>query len=376
MKAPRVRVPWLIGRYLLAEFLRNFGGALVAITMLLTLGKVFEEINRVVRDGPPAWTVLAYFACRIPHNMTMAAPLSVLLGTLFTLARMLRSHELVAMRAGGVGQFAIAAPFLIPALLVSVGVLVFDETVLPWANLTRMRIRRTYIRPQNAREWQTALRAAAWTERGQLVYAEEANGETGVLRGVTIVEFAGRTPVARVDAASARPALRGTSGRARDGWRLEQAQAYRWTGNRVQLDLADRMSWPVAAGLEDFVREDKPVETQSMAELQEAIRSLRLAGKDYNEELVYYYFKWAFPCASFVVALLGLGIAFAFQASPREGPAKAFGVARFAAAGYIGLIQFGQALGVGGVLPAPVAAWIANVVFLGVGLAFLRRGWR
>ena len=75
----------------------------------------------------------------------------------------------------------------------------FDETVLPWANLTRMRIRRTYIRPQNAREWQTALRAAAWTERGQLVYAEEANGETGVLRGVTIVEFAGRTPVARVD---------------------------------------------------------------------------------------------------------------------------------------------------------------------------------
>jgi lipopolysaccharide export system permease protein len=144
----------------------------------------------------------------------------------------------------------------------------------------------------------------------------------------------------------------------------------------VRLTLAGRLTWPVAAGLEEFVREDKPVETQSMAELREAIRSLRLAGKDFNEELVFYYFKWAFPCASFIVALLGLGIAFAFQTSPREGPAKAFGVASFAAAGYIGLIQFGQALGVGGVLPAPLAAWLANIVFLTAGLVLLRRGWR
>lgn len=355
--------PLLLSRYLLGEFLLNFAGALLAIVALLTLGKVLEEINRVVRTSPPVWAVAAYFACRIPHNVTVAAPLAVLLGTLFTLARMLRTHELVAMRAGGVGPAAVAVPFLVPALAVSLGVLVFEETVLPWANTARMRIRRTYIRPQAAREWLTAIRTAAWTERGQLVYAAEVSGETGTAKGVTIVEFRGRTPVARVDAAEARPAF--------GAWELDRYQIYRWNGDGVRLETGARRVYPVAAGIEHFVREQKPVETQSMAELEASIRALRLAGKDYNEELVYYHVKWAFPFASFVVALLGLGIAFAFQASPREGPAKAFGAAAGAVAAYIGVMQFTQVLGIGGVLPAVAAAWAANGAFLVLGAGLL-----
>ena len=69
-------------------------------------------------------------------------------------------------------------------------------------------------------------------------------------------------------------------------WELEHAQVYRWSGDRVSLRAAERMTYPVAAGLEHFVREDKPVETQSMAELQESIRTLKLAGKATRVDLL------------------------------------------------------------------------------------------
>jgi lipopolysaccharide export system permease protein len=113
-----------------------------------------------------------------------------------------------------------------------------------------------------------------------------------------------------------------------------------------------------------------------MAELREAIRMLQKAGRESGEEQVFYYLKWAFPFANFIVALLALGISFTFQTNPRTAPAASFGVAMGAAVSYIAFEQLGQVLGVGGVMPPLIAMWMANIVFLFAGLLLLWRSWR
>lgn len=360
--------PYSLIRYLLRDFLANLGVAFFGLVLVLTLGNVFDEFNRILRHEPPVWAMMVYFSLKVPYHMTASVPLAVLIATLLTLAKMLKSHELIAMRSGGMSQYAIASPILAVSLVLSLLTIGFDETVLPWANNARNEIRQVYIRRQPIRENRVVMRAALWTSKGQLIYAQEANGEEGVLRNVSIFEFAGRKPVARADAASAVPV--------RDSWALSGAQIYRWKGGEVRLARASKSVYPVSEEMKDFLEEERPVEALSLTDLKAAIERLKKAGKEYGSEQVFYYFKWAYPFASFIVALLGVGISFAFQSNPREGVAASFGVALFATLAYIGLVQLGEALGVGGVMPPLAAVWMANVVFLAAGLVLLWKAWR
>ncbi len=355
--------------YLMKSFLRNLAMTLAALILILLLASIFDEFNKVIRNHPPAWAIGAYFFLKLPVTLAQALPMAVLVATLFTLAGMLRSHELVAMRAGGMSQWALAVPFLVPAFVISLLTIAFGETVLPWAAAKNLYIKKVYIRKQALHDLTSLNRAAVWSGDGKrLVYAEQASGPDGVLRGVSIIEFQGLSVQTRVDADVARPVP--------GAWELDRAQVYRWHGLVPDLSRHRLAVYPLTESMKDFLQEPKPVVTQSMAELRESIRLLQKAGRESGEEQVFYYLKWAFPFANFIVALLALGISFTFQTNPRAAPAAAFGVAIGAAVCYIAFEQFGEVLGVGGVLPPLIAMWMANAVFLAAGLGLLWRAWR
>ncbi len=368
LRAYAARWPRVLTWYILVDFLAHFAVILGGLVMVLTLGTIFDSLRGILKYEPEMWMILAYYACRVPYNVAASVPLAVLIATLLTLAKMLRSHELVAMRAGGMSQYLIAAPFLAAALVVSFLTLGFTETVLPWANRMARELKWVHIRKVPLSEMQTVKQAAVWTGGGSLVYADEANGEEQVLKGVTIFEFKGGDLTGRIDAETARP-VRGM-------WEIRNAQIYRWRGDRPRLEREEKAVYPMLEGIKDFLQEDVPVENLTRGDLRALIAKLKKTGKVYVSEQVFYYFKLAYPFASFIVALLGLGVSFTFQTNPRSGVAASFGVAFFSALFYIGLVQLGQVLGVGGVLPPLIAVWLANAVFLVAGLALMWRAWK
>ena len=364
----RRRWPRILTWYILADFLTHFAVALVGIVMVMMLGTIFDSLRGILKYNPSVILVAAYYAARMPYNVAAAVPLAALISTLLTLAKMLRSHELIAMRAGGLSPTAISVPILAASFCISLMTMAFTETVLPYANRMAREIKWVHIRKIPMKEWRVAVKAAVWTSGGNLVYAEEANGEDGLLRGVSIFEFKGAELVGRVDADSAKQ-----SG---GMWEMSNVQSYRWRGEKPRLESSGKAVYPMLEQIGDFLQEEIPAENLSMSDLKILIEKLRKTGREYGAEQVFYYFKTAFPFAAFVVALLGLGVTFHFQTNPRSGVTASFGVAFFSAIFYIGLVQFGQALGVGGVLPPLIAVWMANAIFLVVGLALLWKSWK
>ncbi len=363
-----MRFPRALIRYLFTEFMRSFGIALGGLALLILLGNLFDELSRLIKYDPPPLAVAAYFACRLPYLISQAVPLAVLVGTLLTVTGMLKSHELTAMRAGGMSQWTIALPFLAPALVISLLMVLFNETLVPKGNLKAAEIKRVKIRKQEVRDIRMVHRAAIWTADGKLVYADHVNGEEGILTGVTIAEFYGRKLLSRWDVAQVRPDA--------GMWRFEKAQQYRWRQGKAVLRRYAKAAYPAQEGLGFFLKEDRELKSQTMQELSATIQRLKQSGLPYRDAVVFFHLKWAFPFANVIVALLALGISFRFQTNPREGTAMAFGAAILSAICYIGLIQFGQALGIGGVLPPIFAMWMANLVFLGIGLWLLRNAWQ
>ncbi len=363
-----MRFPRALIRYLFNEFMRSFGLALGGLAILILLGNLFDELSRLVKYDPPPLAVAAYFACRLPYLLSQAVPLAVLVGTLLTVTGMLKSHELTAMRAGGMSQWTIALPFLAPAFVISLLMVLFNETLVPKGNLKAAEIKRVHIRKMEVRDLRMVSRAAIWTADGKLVYAEHVNGEEGILTGVTIAEFYGRKLLGRWDVAQVKPDP--------GMWTFDRAQVYRWRQGKATLRRYAKTAYPAQEGIGFFLKEDRELKTQTLKELGATIQRLKQSGLPYRDAVVFFHLKWAFPFANVIVALLALGISFRFQTNPREGTAMAFGAAIMSAICYIGLIQFGQALGIGGVLPPIFAMWMANIVFLCIGLWLLRNAWR
>lgn len=156
----------------------------------------------------------------------------------FTLARMHRHRELVAMLAAGISMHRIAMPFVVGMFVLSLGQLVNQEVFLP-------RVAPLLIRGhQEIGQRSVEAFPIAFTrdDRGSLLHAAEFDPAAGRLSQVTILERdqLGRTNRRLVaDGAT----WREPSGEDAGGWMLEGGRAVRLApGARDAMDLADAVN--------------------------------------------------------------------------------------------------------------------------------------
>jgi lipopolysaccharide export system permease protein len=116
---------WTLYRYLAVQF---FLGVAVVYSAFLVLAFSIDIVNLLNRTAQHAVTtsvVVGMAALQLPDLGQKMLPFAILLGGVFTFARLSRSQELVATRAAGVSAW----DFLLPPLAVAVGIGIFAVTV-------------------------------------------------------------------------------------------------------------------------------------------------------------------------------------------------------------------------------------------------------
>jgi lipopolysaccharide export system permease protein len=155
------------------------------------------------------------------------------------------------------------------------------------------------------------------------------------------------------------------------GWELSDG-AYREISadGTVQTVPFARTAVDLREEMEDFLRVQKPVSAMSFSELRDYIAQLESAGFQIRKHLVELYSKLSFPLVNLVMVLVA--IPFSLQA-PRGGRLLGIGLAIAIMAGYLVVHYVALAFARADLLPPLVAAWTANVIFMGVGVSLLLR---
>lgn len=357
----------ILTRYVLKEFLAPFTLAIVSFSIIILVVRVFEDI-RFIMDHKPTFLLTAqYFALQVPFLLLQVTPVAVLMAVLFSLGRLSKGSELIAMRAGGVGILRVTLPLLGAGLVITLLTIGFNETVVPRANQRKERIKYVEIEkkpiPQTTVRHNVCVRGAF----NRMLHLGTYDGNTRTMTDVLILEFdQGIRLKSRLDA---------KTGVWRDG-RWVFSDGYYRVFNETGLELSAQAFSTMPSDLperpEDFTREQKEPRDLNMVELSAYIRQLKLAGADYQKELVELHLKVAFPFACVVLVLLGVPTG--WNLGKYSGVAASFGICLVVAFFYIGMIQVGSALGTSGVLPPMLAVWLANLLFgiLGVWLLIKR----
>jgi lipopolysaccharide export system permease protein len=363
MTLPALRrvVPPIVSRHLVREFLWAFCLTLAAFVAIYLVAEFFDRFDSFLRHDASAGAIIRYFLFKIPLVVTQVTPIAVLAGGLVGLGLLARQQEFVALRACGVSAWQIMAPLFLLSAVLSVAVFAWNEIVVPGS------ARRWHL-IENA---EIKKRAMASIFMGREVWYHGRAGFYNIdrvsvgrrtLYGLTIYQVSGEFRPTRLIEADA-VTWDGTR------WVFTGARMRRLQTPGEQMVSGLPPGFTLPETLEDFRVASIEPEELSYGMLRRQIRELRRRGVDTSESLVDLHLKLALPAASLIMMLLAVPLA--ARGSRLTSPATSIGLGFVVGFSYFVLVAFTRALGQSGALPAPLAAWTANLVFALVGGYFV-----
>jgi LPS export ABC transporter permease LptG/LPS export ABC transporter permease LptF len=354
----------IIDRYLVREFLTFMGIGLAVAAALFVVVDLLQTLDRYLRVKPPLLYIFEHFAYRLPPALHDGMPVIMLVATIFLYLTLSRYHELTALKAAGLSLYRISLPVLGLGVAVALGAGLFQELALPILNERGEEVDRVKIRGQAPRHLQSRQRLWVRSSDSRFYRIALLHPGTNDMYGVTILELDRDFRLTdRLDARRAHWTPAGwelSEGALREIARDGQVQTvpFVWTA----LDIKEEM--------EDFIRIQKSVTSMSYRELKEYITRLEAAGFQARKYLVELYSKLSFPLVNLVMVLVA--IPFALQ-SPRGGRLFGIGLAIAIMAGYLVVHYVALAFARADLLPPLLAAWTANIIFMGIGVSLLLR---
>lgn len=347
----------ILDRYLAKEFLRIFTFSLVVFLALSAIVDLFDRLSRFLDVS--GMVVIQYYVYRLPWFGFQVMPVAVLLAALFSLGKMARHNELLAMKMGHLSTVRIIVPPLVLGLIVSVAAFILGESIVPQMNERALDAYR--VKVQKVSPFQRTKNNDIWyrAKGNRFLHVSLLDVASGGVRGLTVFELSPDFKLARrIDAKEARW---------QDGrWHLQDGEIA-WTkpDGTFQVDPFTHLTLYLEEQPTDLARVVREAEEMTSSELREYIERLAKTGVNSVRYQVDLAAKSSMAFTNLVMAFIG--IAFALRTGKR-GVMAWTGACVVVAVCYSILNSFSISLGRGGVLSPLVAAWLPNALFAVAGL--------
>ena len=366
----------LVCRSVLREIWPPFLLGFAAYTFILLIRTVYFLADFFVRRSATFGEVAWLAVLSLPWIVVLTLPMAFLLGVLIGVGRLAGDSEIVALRSCGVGPSSIYRPALAAAAVLSIGVFLLYNLVLPGANevLSRSlaRVAATsvvnVVQPRTFRE----------VRSGVTLFFDRAAPDGRTLEGVFVklgeeYEKDLRVIVAR----------RGVLTLEGDRLWLDlfnsevheydasDPSRYRTNRSQTQRILIAGDIWNSAAAKVSY---EKSLRAQSLSELAATARRVRRQSpENFRLAWVEIHKKLSIPFACLAFAVIGIPLA---ESSRRGGKGSAFAISLAIIILYYVLLSSGETWAQQDRLPPGIAIWIPNALLLAGGAIAIARSGR
>ena len=361
------RLVGVLDRYIGREFIGFFLLATFALLTLPILLEFVDLIDDMKQNHVGGITLVRYFVFNTPfYLLGQILPMAVLIATLATYGILARNNEITAMKATGISVYRAALPALVLSLVVSIGMFLGNDRVVPPLHRQAQR-EHDIVKGRPPRSNSAVDRRMARGSDGRFYTYDQISPSSlpgsMIFRGLSVLDIDPKT------------------------WTLREhlmAEEVRWDGRVYEMSrgfrrafkggsAADRVIDTIRSAEIDppahFAKEERTADELSYAELDRYISSLEGLGLDGTPLRVGLQRKIAYPAMCLVMAFVGLPFSMMVG---RRGALFGVGLALGLATLYQVSFSVFESLGVHGYLAPLLAAWAPNLVFIGLGtLLFL-----
>ena len=285
----------------------------VAFLSLFFFIDFVDEIEQVGRDGYTLWHAVARTLLELPGHFYELFPISVLIGTIYSMARLAQSSEFTILRTGGLGPGRALWLLALPGLVFAVLTFVVGDYVAPWTERESVLIKAGARGLSLGRSgaWLKERRLAGQADERSISVNVAATGLGGELKFIRIYEFdtEGRLRT-RIEAGSAKVIADGH-------WLLSAARRTDWPtpeaardGARLKAQDLATLRWPSSLDAGVVAAALLPVQTMSTLELWRYSGHLTDQDQAAQRHEIQFWKKALYPLACVVMMALALPFAY------------------------------------------------------------------
>ncbi|MDD3051038.1 MAG: LptF/LptG family permease [Candidatus Cloacimonetes bacterium] len=139
----------ILEKYILKENFSPFILSLFIITFLILMNRIIELLNLIIEKQLDIAMIVSIFSLSLPYMLALSVPMAVLVASILSFGRLSVDNELIAFKSCGINIFTLMKPTIIVALLLSIGMIHFNNVILPETNhnLKKLMIKAHYRRP-------------------------------------------------------------------------------------------------------------------------------------------------------------------------------------------------------------------------------------
>lgn len=353
----------ILDRYILRKFMVTFFGSIGLLITIVIVFDISEKIEDFLRHDVAVHEIIVdYYLNFIPYFINLFSPLFTFISVIFFTSLMATRTEVVAILTSGISFRRFLRPYMIGAGMIALLSMFLSMYVIPEANKTRLGFEAKYVGGRsnsikNNFYRQIAPGVVAYVERYDLF---QNTGTRFTLEKTKNQDLLYKLYAKEIlwDSITRRWSIRDYTIRKIDG----QNERF-FKGSRIDTTLN--------LTPEDFDMPNNYMESMTQPELSKFIDNERMKGSD---NVQYYelekYNRMAVPCSTFILTLIGVAVS---SRKERGGTGKHLGIGIAISFIYIFFQRWFASYAMSGEIPAAIAVWIPNVLFLAICLYLLKR---
>jgi lipopolysaccharide export system permease protein len=351
----------VFSKYLYKEFFKYLLFSLFAFITIYIMVHFFGKVDNFIEADVPKGVIIQYLVYLLPFIVVQMLPPSVLIAAIIMFSLMRKNNEIIALKACGVKLFDFLYPVFLLGFVLSLGLFVFSETVVPYTSSRANGLWRVYVEKKSAEG--TYGRDHIWYKSKNGIYwIARFDSRKMIMYRPTFYFFdASFDLMKRIDGKTA--VWRGGSWEVHDGITLTKDREGGYALSRFK-----KISLKVPEKPETFSHQERQPEEMGYWQLKRFAEKVKNEGYDAGRYFVDLNIKVSFPFIVFIMVLLGTPIALLQN---RGGTPVAVAAGVVACFCYLVVLGLARSLGLAGMLPPFLAAWLANGIFFFLGSSLI-----
>jgi lipopolysaccharide export system permease protein len=353
----------ILDKYIFSQFAKAFLFTSIAFVCLFILINMVEKLDEFMDKNLGILAIARYYMLTIPSTLLVISPVSALLSSILVAGRLSFSSELPAIRSAGVSMLQLLIPFFTGGMLILIFNLLNAGWISPATFSEKNTFEQSYL-TKNPSIPHENRNLHILEQKNRIVSIGTLDRDNSKLTDVSIEEFSGARLVSRTDADTLRYVPK------KSEWMMLNASTRLFSGENETFHFTPLKPVKLALSPKTLAEINLQPDEMNIIRHYRYLSEKQHAGfSGLERSMVKLHNKIALPFASLIIILIGVPLS---AKKKRGGLASEISITLFAGFLFLGLQKTTAIAGYQGILDPMLAAWLPNILFLGVGYAIYK----
>jgi lipopolysaccharide export system permease protein len=361
--------PSILYRYLWRECWTLFTVGLLAITIIVFMGRITRVMQMIITKGVALPDIGKFCLLLMPYLLLFTVPMAGMIAVLVTFLRLSNDNEIMALKTSGISALQLLPPILGFSLLITGAALFFSLYATPWGNQEMRQL----LLDITKRRADLGVREQVFNNDfdKMVFFVNSVPTSGGLMEGVFLSDDRDPQVPNVITADKARMVFDPKTERL--VLQLFHGRVLRLSEDASSFHSVEFDTYQVPLELFQFAPKPKSEDEMYYSELLQALAQTQPGSVEQNKLLIEINRRFALPLGVTIMVLTVMPLGISTQVRGRA-VGLIMGLAIFLL--YYLLLTAAWRLGTYAIIPPAFAPWMPNLVFLCIALFLWRRTMR